>query len=282
MVLTGTTSLARLESACMTTGIGGDIWVTQYLKKTAGTSISRVAIQEYSAANCAGFLQTTDLHNGDVTLDTWLDYGGIHATATWHGSTAGYELRIIETGNNGVTILASVPQVIVRSTAPLGYCTGDTDSSASCNHVVPTIEQPLSDEGTYTIELTVRLPRAWSSTISPAGRFFGVPGTAGNNNRLQCSQTADALYCDTRDSSGTSKTTTYANAGSADTDYTIKLQHTSTGSSTACVDGSCDGTPASGATTDGKHADFYVGAHEAGNGGSDTIIRDLKIYRRIK
>jgi len=101
-----------------------------------------------------------------------------------------------------------------------------------------------------------------------------VPGTAGNNNRVDIYWASDVLTADVYDSSGTKKTATVAAAGNADTDYDIEIQHTTAGSVTACWDSSC-GTPVTAATMDGVSITCRLG--NDGTSGGDVWIHDLKV-----
>ena len=273
MSLAGTTSSATVHSACVTSGISADLYVQVQAKKTAGTTSSAVRIHEYSDASCSTSISTTDIRAaGDVTSD-WAEYGGKFAAASWNGPTAGWKIEIHETCNGGCISHFDAVQAASRAEATDSYCvTCDTDATCSCTASISTIPQPLTAQG-WKITATIRSPIDGASA-TPVRNILTVPGTAGNNNRIDLYWASDTLTLDVYDSSGTKITATQTAAGNADTDYSIEATHTAAGVITACWAGSC-GTPAVAATMGGISATCRIGNN--GTLGSDMWIRNLKV-----
>ena len=114
---------------------------------------------------------------------------------------------------------------------------------------------------------------------SPFRYVFYVPGTAGNNNRIQMFFTSDVLYCDVYDSAGTQKRSSVAAAYNADTNYPVRMSNAAGGVIQSCFDGVCDATPGTGATTDGIGSELnFCGTNTAS---SDIWIQDPVISRRL-
>lgn len=273
MTLTGTTSSATVHSACVTAGISSDLYVQVQAKKTSGTAESAIRIHEYSDSSCSVSIGTTDIRAAGDLTSSWAEYGGKFAAATWNGSTAGWKIEIHETCNGGCTSHFDAAQAASRSEATDSYCvTCDTDATCSCTASINTIPQPLTAQG-WKITATIRSPIDGASS-TPVRNIVTVPGTAGNNNRIDLYWDSDTITLDVYDSSGTKITATQTAAGNADTDYSIEATHTAAGVITVCWAGSC-GTPVAAATMSGISSTCRIGNN--GTLGSDLWIRNLKV-----
>ena len=272
MTLTGTTSAAEVRSACITSGIGSDLYVQAQIRKGSGTTQAAVKIHEYSDASCTSSITSTDIVAATDVTTSWAEYGGLFAAASWNGSTAGYEIELHETCNGGCDSHWDAIQARSASNPTDGYCvTCDTDATCSCTLANSTITQPLTQNG-WTIEAKIQSPLD-GAVNTPERWILTVPGTAGNNNRIDFYWDNDLLTLDVYDSAGTKRTATVAAAGNADTEYTAYGEHTSGGVIKVCWDGSC-GSTASSANMDGISTTCRVG-HNSTAGG-DVWIKNLK------
>ena len=107
-----------------------------------------------------------------------------------------------------------------------------------------------------------------------------VPATAGDNNKIVIKWESDTLTCSVFDSAGADKASTVAAAGNADTSYTVKCSKSFDGVVTACWDGTCDATPATGALTDGIGSEIIYGSD--GTTGGEVWVDKPTISRNVK
>jgi len=166
-VLTGTTSYASIRTACITTGIGSDIYLSAYQMCASGTCTSQLRVLEYDAADCTSYLADT-LVIGTVGTTAWAKFGGTFASGSWNGSTSSYKVHLFDSGDSGTTTYWSAPMVRVASQPHDGFCGNDADSAAVCNDVVYTIANPLTSGGTWEITGTTRTPIDWARQGRPA------------------------------------------------------------------------------------------------------------------
>jgi len=283
MVLTGTTSIAKIHSSfCVIGGAGSsDVYLSIYEKKSGGITATDIIVTEYDAANCTSYLQDTTVLSAQDVTTSWAEYGGLMASGSWHASTSSYKIVIREQCNGGCTTYIDAVQARVASTPTDAFCGCDTDASCVCNLVDITDDNPPTGMtgGSWTFEATVRSPID-GAEATPVRQIMYVPATSGNNNKISLSWASDVLTCSVWDSSGTEKSSTVAAAGNADTDYAVKCSKSSAGVVTACWAGSCDATPATGATTAGIGSEMVLGSD--GSTGGDVWVNDPVIYRRVR
>jgi hypothetical protein len=278
ITLTGTTSVAVLQSSCVTSGIGADLYVSVYTKKIAGTSDFRVLVDEYDASNCTTLLQTNTLQSGDIAA-AWTKYGALLPTASWHASTSSFVIRIREAGDGGVSEYVDAIQAIAASTPTDAYCGCDTDATCSCDAYLASIHNPLSKAGTWTIRTKVQSPID-GAEATPARIILHADGTGGGNeNRLDITWASDVLTCDLYDSSGTKKSSTVSAPGSANVEYTVTMYKRLNGNVGCCWDGTCDASEATLDLTDDRAADLDVACDGTNPGW--VWVSDLEFLRRL-
>jgi hypothetical protein len=279
ITMTGTTSVARWSGACITDGIGGDLYLSGWAEKQTGTSQSTMVIVEFDNANCSSFLQNNvAVANKDIE-STWTKQGGLIAAASWHADTSSYYVRITETCNGGCSVVWDAFQARAASTAIPAFCGADTDATASCTADLASINNPLSKAGAWTIRVKVQSPID-GAVATPARIILHADGTGGGNeNRLDITWASDVLTCDLYDASGTKKTSTVAAAGSAGTEYTVTMYKRLNGNVGCCWDGTCDASEATLALTDDRAADLDVACDGTNPGW--VWVSDLEFFRRL-
>lgn len=273
MTLTGTTSSATIASNCITSGIASDLYVQVQAMKGSGTSQAAIRIHEYSDATCSTSLGTTDIRAaGDLTT-SWAEYGGLFGSGSWNGSTSSWTIEMIETCNGGCTTYWDAIQAVSASNPTDSYCVVcDTGATCSCTLANATIPQLLTNEG-WSIQAKIRSPID-GAVVAPWRRILTVPGTAGDNNRVDFYWSNDQLILDVYDSGGTKKTATVAAAGNADTEYTAYAEHTAGGVIKVCWNGGC-GSTTSGANMATISTTCRIG-HDGTNGG-EVWIKNLEL-----
>ncbi len=282
MVLTGTTSVASVDSACITctaSTCNYDMYATAFAKKASGTTVTEIDILEYDTDACGAYLQTQTVQTGDITTG-WLEYGGLAASASFHANSSSVLLRLKESGDGGVTMYFDAPQLRAASTAVGAFALCDTDATCATNDVDITDDNPpINVQGTWEFEATIRSPMDGAVGGSPHRRIIYVPGTAGNNNRILFYWSSDLLTCTAYDSAGAAKTSTVAAAGNANTDYVVKMSKSAGGVVQCCFNGTCDATPATGALADGIGSELVFSG--SGSTGAELWIDEPVIRRRL-
>ncbi len=274
ITLTGTTSYVYALTPCVTDGIGADLFMSAWAKKLSGTSSTELSVREYDTAACGTQLAANYAHNGDLTTD-WTKYSVDILAATWNASTSSYRFYLLETGDGSPVIVADSAQMsTVKSDAG---CLCNTTLTCSCSQSVMEIANPLT-AGSWTVTATVRSPID-GAVATPARTIFYVPGTAGNNNRIQMVWASDVLTCTVYDQAGAAKTSTVAAAGAADTDYAVKMYHSADGRVGCCWDGTCDATEATAALIVEPDSTMYLGGTDTTGG--EVWIDDLHYWRRV-
>lgn len=277
VVLTGTTSAANITSACITTGIGSDVYLSAYNKCTSGTCASRLGLAEYDNADCTANLAFNAVLNFMSGTD-WEKQDAVFAAGSWNGATSSFTIYLNENGNGGTTAYWNSPQLRVASTPTDAFCGSDADAAAVCTILDVTSGSEALSAASWTITATVRSPID-GAEATPVRTILRVPATAGDNNKITASWASDTLTLSVFDSAGAEKTSTVAAAGNADTDYDIVLKKNAMGQIWACWEGTCDATPGTAALTDGVGSEIVIGSD--GTTGGDVWVRDLKIYRRV-
>lgn len=284
MVLTGTTSLANVRSACITCTADTcdyDLFGSAWIKKDSGTTVTTIRVQEYDANDCTTFLQNNDsiLASSDVTT-SWVKYDGLVAAASFHANTSSVKMLLVEAGDGGVTTYFDAAQLRIASTPTDAYCATDADATAVCNlNDITDDAPPAHMTGTWEFEATIQSPIDGAVGGTPHRRVFYVPGTAGNNNRILLYWSSDTLTCTVHDSAGVAKTSTVAAAGNADTSYVVKMSKSIAGVVQCCWDGTCDATPATGAIVDGVGAELIFGGN--GTSGNEVWVQE-PVIRRVE
>jgi hypothetical protein len=282
MVLTGTTSYGYVFGTCYTTGIGGDVYISIYAKKSAGTADATVALWEYDADNCSGLLAADSIYSGDLTT-SWAQYGAKMATASWNAATSSYQIVAVEAGNGGVTSYFDAVQVRVASTPTDTICVTDADASAVCNAVIASVPTKVT-AGSWTVEGTWQCPADGADTGTKT--LLQVPPTAGDNNRVTISHASDTLTCVVTDSAGNAKTSTVAAASDANAAWDFRCEHSPDGTVWACAKlhtdaaWTCDATPATAALMVTPSTTTYLGSD--GTTGSNCWVDQVKVYRRVR
>jgi hypothetical protein len=285
IALTGTTSEASATSACITTGIGSDVYLSAWAKKGSGTASFRLQVLEYDAADCTSYITVSTIHNADVSSD-WTKYSGTFGAGDWDGATSSYKIKLLSYRSASVIYIDAV-QARVSANPTDAYCGADTDASAVCNATIHTVNNALTPDS-WTIEATVSSPV--DGAVGLERWIYESPGTVGSNNRVAFFWSADDLTClvyggagaDGGGGSGFSSTVTMdADAGE---EWDVKCSKSQvTGQVIACAKEqgaaawTCDGTPASGAYNDDMAASAYVGSD--GSNPGEVWVRDLMIYR---
>lgn len=136
ITLTGTDSLTQLQSNCMTTGIGGDVYGSVWAKKNGtGTTKLNMYLYQYSGANCgSGFITGTFFFANKNVTNSWVEYGGRHPAASWDPTAVSYKVDLLESGDNwtDTTEFIDVPMVYVGSEDVSYSCTSDADATTAC------------------------------------------------------------------------------------------------------------------------------------------------------
>ena len=145
-----------------------------------------------------------------------------------------------------------------------------------CNGVISEIDNPIHGNENWTVESVYRSPI--DGAESDTRYIFHVPGTAGNNNRVEMFLASDVLNCDVYDSGGTKRSSTVAAAADADTDYAAVMKHTSSGEVTCCWEGTCDSTPGADGVMDDVDSTMYLGGTDSV--GTDTYVSGYRFHWR--
>jgi hypothetical protein len=255
------------------------MYASLFAKKSAGTSASNLYIEQFTAASdCTGAQTDADITVAADLTTAWVKVGGPYAAASWAGGTQSWRLVWQETCNGGCTSYFDSANVISGRLGPIdAACVCNTDVDCTCN---ASIASPVSHKLTinhWTVTADVRSP-VDGADATPVRYIFTLPGTSGNNNRIDLSWASDVLTFDCYDSAGTKATATVAAAGNADTSYVIKTWHSADGSFRACFNGTC-GSVATGCTQDSISATQYLGSD--GTTGGDIWFSNLKTYNKV-
>ena len=274
IVLTGTTSVGANYSTCMTDGIGSDIYISAWAKKSAGTSDFRIKILEYDAADCTSFLQSDNIRTGDITTN-WVKYGGKYASGDWHADTSSYKIDVREEGDGGVTTYIDAVQARVASTSTDAFCGCDTDATCSCDDVLLSVDQPLSTNGAVQVDLVVRSPTD-GAEATPVRRALWADGTGGGDeNALDVYWSQDYWTGGQHQSGGDLAGGGVEAAGDANTDYDVSIYHHASGRTGACWDGTC--VDAWLTLRDAIDGTLYLGGSDTAGG--DVWMRDVEFHR---
>jgi len=277
-VLTGSDSLGAVKSLCRTDGIAADLAAFIYAKKSAGTSISNLYIEQFTTANnCTGAQTDTNITSPADLTTSWVKTGAVYPAASWAGGTQSYRIVWQETCDGGCTsYIDSAHGISGLKALPDSTCTCDTDLDCTCDLQNVTFERNPLTVGSWTISANVRTPFDWGVAVD---RYIAhVPGTSGNNNEHRIYTNADVLYYDCYDSAGVQKKAQVAAAGNADTTYKVVAQRTATGDVRVCFEDTC-GSWATGCIQDGLSTTFRLG-HDGTTAG-EWWIKDFKVTRRV-
>ena len=280
MQLTGTTSTATFESACMTDGIGADLYVQAWVKGT-GTGSLNIVIEEYDAADCTTSLQDDAILTTYDTSANWELKGDIVAAATWHADTSSYKLRFLEDGDDGVLVQVDAVEAYAGSEPRPGFCGSDTSASTVCTSSVPYDSSPISADGALTVRLTARSP--WAGTELTGTKYILNDGLFSGANTIVLGVLAatdePAYYIDDAASAALYTESNVLN-WAANTDYSLQYERNGVGGMGLFWD-SVWNTTTAGAGTGHRGAaqpTLYFGG-ESTTGG-DVWLRDIKVYRR--
>ena len=268
-VLTGNTSVSSITTEdCMTTGVGSDLYVGAWIKKSGGTSGSYVTVKRYTDGACS--VGTSNLHvvsNQDVSTD-WAYYGGVVETGDW-ATFNSYKIVLQEYGNGGLTTYFDAVYVGVADPGD-SFCGADTDSSTACSNVVGETNPPLTTlAGTFGG--TFRRTRI---------DFADYPVFLGSGTYLArvILNTDERVYCQYRDSGGYEQAVDGSAPHLVDTDYTFKCAFDgSSNSFVACSGGAC-GSAGANDNAALSIQTLYIGGL-SGSNGFNTWVRDLVFER---
>ena len=225
IVLTGTTSTATITSACLTTGIGADLYVENFVKSSAPNV--QLDILEWDTEACGSALATDNLYN-DVPSSSWsivpdsTTSAGLLAAATWNAGTSSYQLQWTIAAPAG-TVYIDVPTAVASSVSTLAHgcsCTSDADATAVCNAMYVSIaDNPITGGGTW--EVSFDFFGNWPGNDGIRHDFFFSGATAANDILLGKSN-GDNLICNFYDGGGTLRQATEAVTA---TDWAAATKH---------------------------------------------------------
>jgi len=278
VTLTGTSSVGGAKSACRTNNIGSDMHVSLFAKKASGTSASNLYIEQFTtAADCTGAQTDADITAAADLTTTWAKVGGPFAAASWAGGTQSWRIVWQETCDGCASYFDSANVIAGRLSPIDAACVCNTDLDCSCG---ASIASPVSHRLTvnnWTVTADVRSP-VDGADATPVRYVFSLPGTSGDENRIDVYWASDTLTFDCYDSAGSKNTATATAAGNADTSYAVKVWHSADGSFRACFGGVC-GTEATGCTQASISATQYLGSD--GTTGGDIWLANLKTYNKV-
>jgi hypothetical protein len=262
-----------LTSACLTVTEATAYYVSAYAKKVSGTAVLDINILEDDSADCGSITTTTSVIDDAVPTTSWARQGG---TITTGAGIIRAQVQISLPAAAAQSLDIDGVMLVAGATPTDALTTTDTDASAVSTYVNASVANKLT-AGAWQIELTARAPHAWSDTGTHY--LVYVPGTSGDNNRVDLYYSADVLNLDVYDASGTKKSSTVACATAANTAVAIKAKHTAGGEITACCGAACDASPGTAAIQASQGATMYLGNNNSA--GSDVWISGLKIKRRV-
>ena len=263
------TGTAYIQSNCFTVSPSTNYWVSSFAKKASGTADYRILFVKHSDGACGSQTGAATIISGDLTT-SWAEK---EAVADSGAGTNSVFIRV-QSVNNTATIYVDAITVTESDTADAS-CLCDAAAPCACTTVDVTDSTVPITRGDWCVEMH---GSTWvDGAESTTRRLLYVPGTAGNNNRVELTLASDVLTFDVYDSSGTKKTATVACALSADTADTIRVSHTHAGVIWACCAGSC-GTTATGATMDGVGSEFVIGSD--GTNGGQWCTQSIKVRPR--
>ncbi len=268
------TNSISLDSACKTISASTAYYGLAELMTAAGTATAYVQFIEFTSADCTTGATTTTLWTGDPGA-TWTRKGDTRTTGV--GVQSGRLRLLLDT--TSATVIADGAMLYAGSTPVDHGCFTDADSTAVCTTSVTSIKQPLPANGNWTFTATVRSPVSWV-TSSPIRYAAYVPGTAGNNNKIEVYWGNNTLLCKVYNSGGVATSSTVAAAGLADTDYEIKMTHSSGGELVCCFEGTCDATPGTGAIMDDINATLYLAGTNAA--GTNVHVEKPRFTRGLR
>lgn len=271
-VTTGTTSYASIKSACVAVDKTKDYRFDYWTKHSAGAADQYVDIFSYSDAACTldGSL-VHETHTGDPGASWELKTGTVTA-AEWPVTTAYAQTNLYANFHAAGTVYVDGAMFTQSTTKTDAGCWTSAAASAVCNYTNASMTNPLTS-GNWEIDFTARMPVAWSTTDLPY--FFYVPGTVGNQNRINLLPYSNQISFSVYDSGGTSHDAAVACAKAANVDVAVKAVHTSLGEVYVCCDGTC-GTSVTGATMAAPAVTAYVAG--TASAGSDAWVKDLNFY----
>lgn len=272
MSITGTTSEVYINSACLTTGIGADIYGDMWAK-SVGASNFRFRIREFDDAACVTTLQYSTFYSGAVPA-AWTRIQGKVAAASWHADTSSYKIQLVELGDGGVDTYVDAVQVRASSVPVSGFCAG------TCNHVIPSYPSMLTANGESEIEITAQSP--WAGTDLVLAMFLWAENVTSTNSwTVSILSGTDEPSCTIVDSAGNPKYNTPNVANwAANTEYTVKTGFTGTGplriwwNDTWYTTTTGTGT----GTRSAPHALSYIGASSVSGG--DFWIKHVRMTTR--
>lgn len=264
-----------LDTACKSLANSTSYYGLVYAKTTAGTANFTLQLLEYTDGSCTVGLTTTNLWGAGDPGANWIRAGGTRTTGA--GVNSGRLRLLIDT--NAATVLADGAMLYEGDQPTDLLCTSDADASVTCtlNDVTVDPGVGLITAGEWQFNATISSPID-GAVASPVRQILRVPGTAGNNNRVDLSWASDVLTCTIFDSGGVARTSTVAAAGNADTNFDVMMSHTSDGRVECCWDGTCDATPATSAVMDGVGSEIVYGSD--GTTGGEIWIQEGVWSRR--
>ena len=275
--LTGTTSYAFVRSACITSGVGSDLTMSAHCNCTSGTCSGKMIVVQYSTTDCTGSVVREVIDTASISSG-WQYHTHTMDSSDWDGSTQSWVLKIKDEAGTANTLLIDAVQARSASYATDAYCGADTDASAVCTASVPSVTNPLSANGDYTVGTIMYSP--WGGA-GVSTRYFLALGTVGTANSTYIwNSAANTLpYLTCIDSAGVATSQSHGVTWTATTDHTLSMEHRSGGDISIEVDGTVTRKTAT-CTKTVALTPFWFGGYAISQG-ADLWVRALKFYRRI-
>lgn len=276
-VLTGTDSVGALKSGCNTAGIGADFYASVYAKKSIGTSISNLYIEQFTAANnCTGAQTDTNITAPANLATTWAAIGNRYPAASWAGGTQSWRLVWQETCDGGCTSYVDAAMGLSSSWPTDAGCFCDSDLDCTCSMAAASYEKTPITVGSWTVSMKVR--SRITDSAATVRYLIRDNGTSGDNNAVIGYLSNSVATFDCYDSAGVLKTKTVAAAYTVNTEHTAVFQHTAGGDFRVCWDGTCSAWQ-TGCIRNGNGT-FRIG-NDGSTAGSELWIRDTRITQRV-